>query len=71
MKIYETWDSCYTISGTGRGFKSWKVIEKTEEVFKCELISTNLFMYSGSGVFTEFTDHDVNKIKWGYKIELA
>ena len=71
-KIYVSYQGMTLTSGNGEVRKTYVIRERTLNGYKAELIYTNASMYSGSGVFKEFSKSDLDcvNLPYQYNIEL-
>jgi len=71
-KIFVSYPGMTLTSGNGTVRKTYIVRERTLNGYNTELIHTNASMYSGSGVFKEFSKSDLKSenLPYQYNIEL-
>lgn len=71
-KIFVSYQGMTLTSGNGEVRKTYVIKERTLNGYNAELIHTNASMYSGSGVFKEFSESDLRceKLPYQYNIEL-
>jgi hypothetical protein len=71
-KVFVSYPGMTLTSGNGEVRKTYVIRERTLNGYKAELIRTNASMYSGSGVFKEFSKEDLNceSLPYQYNIEV-
>lgn len=71
-KIFVSYPGMTLTSGNGTVRKTYVIRERTLNGYNAELIHTNSSMYSGGGVFKEFSTSDLDclNLPYQYNIEL-
>jgi len=70
-KIFVSYPGMTLTSGNGEVRKTYVIKERMLNGYKAELIYTNASMYSGNGVFKEFSEADLKSenLPYQYNIE--